>query len=136
MLVTDSKGFTPWHIFARKHGSASDSDGPIRHALFAVGADMDCTCTDDMVIQFDEPVGQILLADNVVAVEAARRRIARKRLDFVRERALQVCIGLQPRGLDALQMCEILQHACGPMAPLIPFHIWWTIATKVKHFHC
>jgi ankyrin repeat protein len=67
-------------------------------------------------------------------IEAARRRIAKERVDFVRYRALQVCVGLQSRGLDALQMCEILQHACGPVAHLIAFHQWWKIATTVKHF--
>jgi ankyrin repeat protein len=68
-------------------------------------------------------------------VEAARRDIAKTRLDFVRHRALEVCIGLQPLRLDALQLCEILQHACGPLARLIAFHQWWSIATTVKHFH-
>jgi hypothetical protein len=68
-------------------------------------------------------------------VESARREIAKVRLDFVRHRAMQVCIGLAPLQLDALQMCEILQHSCGPLAHLIAFHQWWTIATTVKHFH-
>jgi ankyrin repeat protein len=70
-----------------------------------------------------------------IEVEHARRDIAKTRLDFVRHRALQVCIGIQSRGLDALQMCEILLHACGPVASVIPFHEWWKIATTVKHFH-
>jgi hypothetical protein len=47
-------------------------------------------------------------------VDAARREIAKTRLDFVRYRGLEVCIGLQPLQLDALQLCEILQHWCGP----------------------
>jgi ankyrin repeat protein len=68
-------------------------------------------------------------------VEAARRDIAKTRLDLVRQRALQVCVGLQSLGLDALQMCEIAQHSCGHVAHLIAFHQWWTIATTVKHFH-
>jgi len=67
-------------------------------------------------------------------VEAARRAIAKARLHFVRQRALHVCIGLQSLRVNALQMCEILQFACGAIAPLIPFHIWWKIATTVKHF--
>jgi hypothetical protein len=43
-------------------------------------------------------------------VDSARRDIAKVRLDCVRHRAVQVCIGLglQSLGLDALQMCEIL----------------------------
>jgi hypothetical protein len=63
-------------------------------------------------------------------VEMARREIAKVRLDFVRWRALEVCIGLQPLQLDALQLCEILQHSCGPVACVIAFHQWWT---TVKH---
>jgi hypothetical protein len=55
-------------------------------------------------------------------------------IDFVSDRARQVCIGLQSLRIDALQMCEVLQFACGAIAPLIPFHIWWKIATTVKHF--
>jgi hypothetical protein len=67
-------------------------------------------------------------------VEAARREIAKARLDFVRHRALELCIGLQSLRIDAFQMCEILRFACGAVAQLIPFHIWWKIATTVKHF--
>jgi hypothetical protein len=39
---------------------------------------------------------------------------------------------IQSLQLDALQMCEIL--ACGPVAPLIPFHQWWNLVTTIKHF--
>jgi ankyrin repeat protein len=67
-------------------------------------------------------------------VESARRDIAKTRLDLVRHRAMQVCIGLQPLQLDALQLCEILQHSFGTLARVIAFHQWWKIATAVKHF--
>lgn len=67
-------------------------------------------------------------------VESARRGIAGARLDFVRHRALEVCIGLQPLNLDALQLCEVLIHSCGPLAHCVAFHQWWRIATCVKHF--
>jgi ankyrin repeat protein len=67
-------------------------------------------------------------------IEFARRRIARARIELVRNRAFQVCVGLHSLRLDALQMCEILLHSCGPVAPLVPFHCWWKIATKSKHF--
>jgi hypothetical protein len=76
-----------------------------------------------------------LVVGNVAEVELARRRIARRRLRFVSRRALQVCIGLEPLHLDALQTCEILVHACGCLATLVPFHQWWKIATAVKHFN-
>jgi ankyrin repeat protein len=67
-------------------------------------------------------------------VDSARREIAKMRLDFVRSRAIEVCLGLQSLRLDALQMCEILQHSCGPIARVIAFHQWWAITTTVKHF--
>jgi ankyrin repeat protein len=67
-------------------------------------------------------------------VEAARHDIAKARVSFVSHRALEVCVGLQSLRINALQMCEILPFVCGNFAPMIPFHIWWKIATTVKHF--
>lgn len=67
-------------------------------------------------------------------VAAARRRIGKARLDLVRGRAADVCIGLQSLRLNALQLCEILMCSCGVFGSLIEFHEWWAIATKVKHF--
>lgn len=71
---------------------------------------------------------------NTGEIDASRRRIAKMRLDLVRQRALQVCVGLQSLGIDALCMCEILMHSCGSFGSLIDFHQWWAIATLVKHF--
>jgi ankyrin repeat protein len=110
---------------------------PRVNVLLAGGADLDVADHDGNTAR------QVLLAEYAMTfddaqtsdeVEAARREIAKVRLDYVRHRAWQVCIGLQSRGLDALQMCEILLHACGPVAPVIAFHQWWKIATTVKHF--
>lgn len=67
-------------------------------------------------------------------IDAARRRIAAARLDLVRERAFQICLGLRPLDLDALQVCEILSHSFGALGSLIAFHQWWAFATKAKHF--
>jgi hypothetical protein len=67
-------------------------------------------------------------------INAARQRIAKTRLDLVRERAFQICVGLQSFRLNALQLCEILMHSFGAIGSLIAFHQWWAIATKVKHF--
>jgi hypothetical protein len=67
-------------------------------------------------------------------IDAARKRIAKTRLDLVRRRATEVCVGLQPLNLDALQLCEIMMHSCGVFGAVIAFHQWWSIATKVKHF--
>jgi hypothetical protein len=67
-------------------------------------------------------------------IDLARNRIAKTRLDLVREQAFQICVGLQSFRLNALQLCEILIHSFGALGSLILFHQWWAIATKVKHF--
>jgi ankyrin repeat protein len=87
------------------------------HALVAAGADLSAIAMPS--------------ADEIAL---ARRHIGTFALTFVRERAFQVCLGLHSRQLDALQMCEVLLHACGPVAPSVPFHRWWQIATAAKHF--
>lgn len=125
---TSARGETPCHKAARSLSSHSLC------ALLAAGADFDQPDNDG-----DTP-RQYVLANNLHVptaheIDAARRRLSKMRLDFVRHRALEVCIGLQPLGLDALQLCEILLYSCGPVAPVIRFHHWWNIATTVKHFH-
>jgi ankyrin repeat protein len=106
------------------------------HVLLAVNADFDAPDHSGVTARQKHAKRRLLAprhAPTPADLHALRCCIAKIRLDFVRNRAFQVCVGLQSRGLDALQMCEILQHACGPLAPLIPFHIWWNIATTVKH---
>jgi len=94
--------------------------------LLAAGANLDAVDdAGETARQELDLRGVIIEPDHV---ERARRDIAKARIDFVRHRALQVCVGLQSMRLDALQLCEILQFACGPVAPLIPF------AITVKHF--
>jgi ankyrin repeat protein len=115
----DGSGRTALHRSLRKI-NAQD----VAPAMIAAGADLDA------VNDTGETARQMLSR----RVDAARRDIVKARIDFVRNRALQVCIGLQLLELDALRMCEVLLFACGPIAPLIPFHIWWKIATTVKHF--
>jgi ankyrin repeat protein len=102
------------------------------HAMVAAGADLDAADENGNTPRLClAECGQTVDAEQV---ETARREIAKLRLDFVRHRAMHVCIGLQSLGLDALQLCEILVHACGPLARFIAFHQWWKIATTVKHF--
>lgn len=67
-------------------------------------------------------------------IASARRQIAKTRLDLVRQRALEICVGLRPLDLNALQLCEILTHSFGALGSVVPFHQWWAIATTVKHF--
>jgi hypothetical protein len=100
--------------------------------LIAAGADLDAV--DDA----GETARQVLARRGWTIdpdqVEAARREIAKARLDFVRHRALELCIGLQSLRIDALANVRNPAICVWPVAPLIPFHIWWKIATTVKHF--
>lgn len=124
---TSARGETPCHKAARSLSSHSLC------ALLAAGADFDQPDNDgDTPRQYVET--NQLHVPTAHETDVVRRRLAKMRLDFVRQRALQVCIGLQPLGLDALQLCEVLLHSCGPVAPVIRFHQWWNIATAVKHF--
>jgi len=124
---TTASGRTPCHVAAEAGGAV------LVHELLAAGADFDAP---DAAGETPRQIAARTGVPEPTADElaAARRRVARARIDFVRERALQVCIGLQPLGLEALQMCAVLRHACGPRALLVPFHSWWEIATTVKHF--
>jgi ankyrin repeat protein len=99
--------------------------------LLAEGANSDIVDDSGMKPLQNPDFGSMPSADEI---DTARRRLASHRLEFVRDRALQVCIGLQPLQLSALQTCEILLHACGPAALGVAFHHWWQIATLVKHF--
>jgi ankyrin repeat protein len=101
-------------------------------ALLAAGADFDKR--DSRERKLRQNVASVCRWPSVDDIDNARRRIARRRLDFVRRRAVEVCLGLRPLNLDALQMCEILLHSCGPVAPVVAFHQWWKIATAFKHF--
>jgi hypothetical protein len=128
VTARDRRGRTACHVAATQSAQLMS----LVHAMVAAGADIDAADYDN------ETPRRRLAASGLTVdpeqVETARREIAKARLDLVRQRALQVCIGLQSRGLDALQMCEILQFACGPSAQLVAFHQWWAIATTVKHF--
>jgi ankyrin repeat protein len=130
-------GPTVLHVAAyllRRQDEEDPSDaGDVICACIAAGADIDAV--DDLGNTPRHLMSKYGFAlpthDELVSM---RRAIDALQFDLVRRRALQVCLGLQPLGLDALQMCEVLRHACGRVAPLIPFHRWWQLATTVKHF--
>jgi serine/threonine-protein phosphatase 6 regulatory ankyrin repeat subunit B len=129
VAARDHRGRSAWHLAALAQPKQMMS---IVHALLAAGADADAV--DENGISLHLLLAERRATINAARVETERRKIAKLRLDFVRRRALEVCIGLQSLRLDALQSCEILVHACGPLAPLIAFHQWWKLATRVKHF--
>lgn len=95
-------------------------------ALFAVGADL---------AWLRKAAASSEVSDLVAAATNAERMdLAAERSKLVRARGAEVCIGLQSLGLDALQMCEILQFACAAAGQFVPFHLLWNIAVKAKHF--
>lgn len=86
--------------------------------LVAAGADLDTPSKNGTTAR-QLAVLHGIGAPTACEIAAAKRRITRTQLDFVRNRAFQVCVGLQSLSLDALQVCHILEHACGPVAPLV-----------------
>lgn len=126
--LVNKRGETACHA-AALHGVQQ----PLVCALVAAGADLDRPDNTGVTPRHLIARSSYSLP-TTDEVDAARRRIASRRLDLVRERALQVCIGLQPLDLDALRLCEIMLHSCGALASCVPFHQFWAIAVKVKHF--
>jgi ankyrin repeat protein len=129
--VKDKGGRTACHFAAGQLLHDTNTKGLAN--VLAAGADFDSPSNSGLTPR------QVALKHGVehpsaAELTAAARRLAIARLEFVRERAFQVCVGLQSLCLDALQTCEILLHACGRVAPLVPFHNLWRIATTVKHF--
>jgi ankyrin repeat protein len=102
-------------------------------ALVAAGGDLDQRDSDGETPRMIATINSVQLptADEI---DAARRRIAKTRLDLVRQRAFQICVGFHPLDINALQLCEIMMHSFGAIGSVIAFHQWWRIATNVKHF--
>jgi hypothetical protein len=69
-----------------------------------------------------------------------KRLIQRALFELVRDRFLEIGIGLQSVGLPALLTTMIFEAACAPFTleshrPVsLPFHCLWNTATKIKHF--
>jgi serine/threonine-protein phosphatase 6 regulatory ankyrin repeat subunit B len=117
------KGHTVCH-FASKGSHAA------LPALLAFGANLDEPdnngITPRQLLKTSPPT------DEEIAL--ARRRVLNVQFSFVRQRAFEICVALRSLRFDALCMCEILLHSCGPVARFVPFHMWWQVATKVKHW--
>jgi ankyrin repeat protein len=126
LSLTDDQGQTPCHC-------AADAGSDVLAPLIAAGADLDQPDNSGQTPRHIAAANSVALPSDA-EIEGARRRIAAVRLDFVRQRALEVCIGLHSLDVNALQLCEIMLHSCGPLAPIVRFHHWWKIATIVKHF--
>lgn len=125
--VADKEGRTACHLaMHQRHGFTVS-------LLLAAGSELDQPDHEGMSPRMIASRGNFALPI-AADIEASRKRIARRRLDFVRHRAFEICVGLQPLKINALQLCEILMCSFGALGSLIAFHQWWRIVTKVKHF--
>lgn len=68
-------------------------------------------------------------------VAAAARLLAHMQLDLIRERATDVCVGLQELELPAYVTLQIVDAACEPLANCVALHVKWALVTAVKHWH-
>jgi hypothetical protein len=117
----DREGRTAFQLALRWNWSS------ILPAFLAAGAD------PSIVDVLDK---RVLRSLDVDRVETARRRHCEERdSTWCGSAQFRFALDFNRSSLDALQMCEILLHSCGPVAHLIAFHQWWTLATAAKHFH-
>jgi ankyrin repeat protein len=66
--------------------------------------------------------------------DALERELRRIRFSFIRERATEICIGLQSLHWPALVSLAVIDAACWSVQDLIPMHSKWLLITAVKHF--
>lgn len=107
--------------------------------LIAAGAD----CTLPATMRLHESFAAIVIAGGGTvttavskeSVDEAHAQLASLRWRLLRARGTEVCVGLQALELPALLTCEIMMHMFAPFQVLAPFHDYWKLATKVKHFH-
>jgi tetratricopeptide (TPR) repeat protein len=71
----------------------------------------------------------------VFHADAAKRELKLHGLAVCRDRAFEICVGLQSLGVPAPQLIEIVMQDCEAFAARLPFHLLWNISTAIKHFH-
>jgi hypothetical protein len=67
--------------------------------------------------------------------DAAKRELKLYGLAVCRDRAFEICVGLQSLGVPAPQLIEIVTQDCEAFAARLPFHLLWNITCAIKHFH-
>lgn len=66
-------------------------------------------------------------------IEANRRVIARERVDLIRQRATEICIGLQSLRWPAWVTLQVVEFGCQPLSCCVRLGAKWAIVTAVKH---
>jgi ankyrin repeat protein len=75
----------------------------------------------------------VILAEILSQVPAAKKRIERTGFAAIRARVLEICIALQSLAVPAPQLIEIVTAACAPFAAQLPYHYLWDAVVLVKH---
>jgi hypothetical protein len=101
--------------------------------LFAAGYKPDKADLADIAKRANKDEWMALIND-ADRINDARKKIIKHAVELVRPQAFEICVGLQPLSISALEAVRILRLACSPFSAHVPFHIWWNIVTTVKHF--
>jgi hypothetical protein len=83
-------------------------------------------CSQQMC-QFDDSLYVAELAN-------AKRALAKAQIDLIRARAAEVLIGLQPLGISAGELMEVIEFACEPFSNCVPLAVKWKLIVTVKNF--
>lgn len=67
-------------------------------------------------------------------LRAARSEIRRSRVDLIRQRVMQICVGLQAQLISTHELLAIIDHAV-PLAQCVPLRVMWDLVCAVRHFH-
>lgn len=103
-------------------------------ALLLLAAGAECAPEDVAAVAAGDDKWLYIKTD-LVGIARAREKIKRAGVVSVRDRAFAVCVGLQSLDLSALELAEIVEHACAPFVANLPFHLKWDLVVCVKHFH-
>jgi hypothetical protein len=104
--------------------AASSDRRPCLALLLAAGAQW---FEDDA-----EQIGEDEIAS--ISLDEARQELVRVGWEAIRERVFEICVALQDLRIPALQLVEIVLHACAPFAERLPFHMLWNTVVAIKHF--
>jgi ankyrin repeat protein len=108
--------------------------------LLAAGAPVDAIVIP-LHVHLESEISALLVAAGAVAVTAepdavvsARRNIITVRKALVRERIVEICIGLQPFDVPALQLLMIVDESLF-CAALVTMYDKWQLIAAIKHFN-
>lgn len=66
-------------------------------------------------------------------IDANKRALARERIGLIRQRAVDICIGVQSLRWPAWVTLQVVELSCEPLSACVPLAAKWAIVTTVKH---